>query len=461
MAEFTAAVYQNEFLPDGGTDVNAIVTVTCSGAGDGGPDRRRRRRPRSSSSTPPGRWASTKHRRRAKQAALAALDRDPRRHLVRRDRRHDQAHLAYPAARGRHGADGRRAPAPRPSGAIGLLPADGGTAMGTWLNLAAALFASVPRRHPAARHPAHRRREPARDPPRRWPRRSAPRPGPFQCDCRGVGADWRSPSSGGSPRRCSAPSTSSRRRRDAGDFEAMMRLDGARRGRRASCGSGPRRAPRSSSSGRCRPRSRTSPPDVRGQPAHRRLPHRRLGRRVPRLPRRASGCRQGDRPGAARRAGAAGRRRPRSWRRAWSRRCGPTTTTLTTRINPAGRPLHRAGRARRRRSRRAWPPRPPATTRPRRPSSAGRCSSRPRPATTRPPPGSARSSTSTTPSTGTVRLAERRQARRDGPRHRVDEDHPGQEVRHLPEGHTSDGRPTTATSAGSRWIPTRRPCTPL
>src|ERR671912_829830 len=36
MAEFTASVYSNEFLPDGGTDVNAIVTVTCSGAGAAG-----------------------------------------------------------------------------------------------------------------------------------------------------------------------------------------------------------------------------------------------------------------------------------------------------------------------------------------------------------------------------------------------------------------------------------------
>ena len=32
MAEFTAEVYQNEFLPEGGTDVNAIVTMTCSGS---------------------------------------------------------------------------------------------------------------------------------------------------------------------------------------------------------------------------------------------------------------------------------------------------------------------------------------------------------------------------------------------------------------------------------------------
>jgi len=36
MAEFTATVFQNEFLPDGGTDVHAIVTVDCSGAGTAG-----------------------------------------------------------------------------------------------------------------------------------------------------------------------------------------------------------------------------------------------------------------------------------------------------------------------------------------------------------------------------------------------------------------------------------------
>ena len=35
MAEFAAEVYQNEFLPDGGTDVHAIVTVTCTGCGRG------------------------------------------------------------------------------------------------------------------------------------------------------------------------------------------------------------------------------------------------------------------------------------------------------------------------------------------------------------------------------------------------------------------------------------------
>ena len=36
MAEFSASVYQNEFLPAGGTDVNAIVTLSCVGAGAAG-----------------------------------------------------------------------------------------------------------------------------------------------------------------------------------------------------------------------------------------------------------------------------------------------------------------------------------------------------------------------------------------------------------------------------------------
>ena len=39
MALFTSAVYQNEFLPDGGTDVNAIVTVACSGVRSGSGER--------------------------------------------------------------------------------------------------------------------------------------------------------------------------------------------------------------------------------------------------------------------------------------------------------------------------------------------------------------------------------------------------------------------------------------
>ena len=42
MADFTAEVFQNEFLPDGGTDVHAIVRVTSTGASPA-PRRRPRR----------------------------------------------------------------------------------------------------------------------------------------------------------------------------------------------------------------------------------------------------------------------------------------------------------------------------------------------------------------------------------------------------------------------------------
>ena len=49
--------------------------------------------------------------------------------------------------------------------AIAQFRADGGTAMGTWLTLAARLFDSVPLADQAARDPAHRRREPQRDAP--------------------------------------------------------------------------------------------------------------------------------------------------------------------------------------------------------------------------------------------------------------------------------------------------------
>ena len=42
MADFTTEVFQNEFLPDGGTDVHAIVRVTSTGASTGASEGRLR-----------------------------------------------------------------------------------------------------------------------------------------------------------------------------------------------------------------------------------------------------------------------------------------------------------------------------------------------------------------------------------------------------------------------------------
>ena len=36
MADFTASVFQNEYLAAGTTDVHAVVSVTCTGAGSAG-----------------------------------------------------------------------------------------------------------------------------------------------------------------------------------------------------------------------------------------------------------------------------------------------------------------------------------------------------------------------------------------------------------------------------------------
>lgn len=36
MANYQTQVFQNEFLPDGGTDVNAIVSISVDDAGDAG-----------------------------------------------------------------------------------------------------------------------------------------------------------------------------------------------------------------------------------------------------------------------------------------------------------------------------------------------------------------------------------------------------------------------------------------
>ena len=131
--------------------------------------------------------------------------------------------------------------------------------------------------------------------------------------------------------------------------------------------------------------------------------------------------------------------------------------TLTTRINPAV--AHYTGQAELAAAIQDGLAAKAAgdDARPRR-SSGGRSSWPPRPATTRRPHGCARSWTSRTPSTGTVRLqAQDRQAGRDGARHRLDQDHPGQEVSAMtttpaPTGTTP--RPTTtATPAARRSLP--------
>ena len=189
MAEFTSAVYQNEYLPDGGTDVNAIVTISCTGAGEAG----------KTGSGDAGEIiivdtsGSMGHTNMnaAKQAAMVALD-----HILDGTyfavvAGNHKAYLAYPMVQTGSGMvrmDPRtRAEARR---AISFFRADGGTAMGTWLNLAKALFASV---GPLANKHAilltdgenHNETQSQLD------AAIANCVGHFQVDARGVGVEWK------------------------------------------------------------------------------------------------------------------------------------------------------------------------------------------------------------------------------------------------------------------------------
>lgn len=188
MAEFTADVYQNEFLPDGATDVSAIVTITCSGAGTAG-------------ASDAGDAAEvvildvsgsmgTAKFEAAMRAASVALDQVVDGTWFGVVVGNHEAWLAYPPPTSEQGLV-RMSPATRAEAkaALRLLRPNGGTAMGTWLKMAARVFGSVPgltQKHAILltdgknQHETPAALDQAVDQAR----------GVFQCDCRGIGADW-------------------------------------------------------------------------------------------------------------------------------------------------------------------------------------------------------------------------------------------------------------------------------
>lgn len=188
MPNFTSTVYQNEFLPDGGTDVNAIVRLGVSGAGKAG-----------ASGKAPGEIIIVDtsgsmgqiNMAAAKNAAMAAVDTIADGTYFAIVAGTHEAYLAYPmvqTGRGMTEMNARtRAEAKQ---AISWFKSDGGTAIGAWLNLARALFASMgnslSNRHALLLTDGEDRDETQLD------LDMAIRAciGVFQCDCRGVGTDW-------------------------------------------------------------------------------------------------------------------------------------------------------------------------------------------------------------------------------------------------------------------------------
>jgi hypothetical protein len=187
MAEFSAAVYSNEFLPDGGTDVNAIVTVTCRGAGVAGQGGGQAGEIIIVDTS--GSMGRTKIES-AKVAAAAALDQILDGTWFAVVAGTHQAYLAYPPARSGAGMV-QMNPQTRYEAqqAVRGFRSDGGTAMGTWLLLAGRLFESIPllaQRHAILLTDGENHNES----PEQLSSSIAAVTGRFQCDCRGVGVDW-------------------------------------------------------------------------------------------------------------------------------------------------------------------------------------------------------------------------------------------------------------------------------
>ncbi|MGW2558941.1 VWA domain-containing protein [Streptomyces sp. NPDC001514] len=198
--QFSVEVYQNEFLPEGGREVNAIVTVTSTGGGTSGgvPLTGAAASP----SSVPGRgpnaavvlmvdcsgsmdYPPTKMRN-ARDATAAAIDtlRDGTAFAVVAG-----THVAsevYPGGGGLAVADATtRAQAKE---ALRKLSAGGGTAIGTWLRLADRLLQAedVTIRHGILLTDGRNEHESPQD------LRAALDvcAGRFTCDARGVGTDW-------------------------------------------------------------------------------------------------------------------------------------------------------------------------------------------------------------------------------------------------------------------------------
>jgi hypothetical protein len=186
MAEFNAQVFQNEFLPDGGTDVHAIVSVSCVGAGEAG------RGGAGDAAEIIVVDCSTSMARTkivaARQAAAVAVDQILDGTWFAIVAGTDAAYLAFPDPRSRMVRMDARTRS-EAKAAIGRLQANGGTAIGRWLRLTRDLFDAIPeavQRHAILLTDGQDQGET----PRELHESIAYARGSFQCDCRGVGSDW-------------------------------------------------------------------------------------------------------------------------------------------------------------------------------------------------------------------------------------------------------------------------------
>ena len=184
MTTFTAEAYQNEYLPADGGEVNAVVTVTASGAAPAATSTQAAEiiivDVSGSMGAPRGKLKA------ATRATTVAIDCIRDGVLFGVIAGNDTARAVYP----REGGLLPASPQTREDAkqAVARLKATGGTAIGSWLALADKLFAAAPE---AIRHAILLTDgQDEHETPEELEAVLADCEGSFQCDCRGVGTDW-------------------------------------------------------------------------------------------------------------------------------------------------------------------------------------------------------------------------------------------------------------------------------
>ncbi len=186
MAEFTAEVYQNEYLADGATDAHAVVSVSCRGAGIAGRTGQGDAAEvlivdtSGSMDMPPTKIAA------ARRAAAAAVEEIVEGTWFAVVSGHSVAQMVYPAHPGMAKmTDAARAEA---LDAVSRLRSGGATAIGAWIAAATELFDQTPSAQQHAILLTDGKIE--GEPPGALDAALDAARGKFQCDCRGIGSDW-------------------------------------------------------------------------------------------------------------------------------------------------------------------------------------------------------------------------------------------------------------------------------
>jgi hypothetical protein len=185
-APFTADTYQNEYLPAGGDTVDAVVTVTAAGdpATAAAPSGGRAEVVVIDTSGSMGAARKMQAARDAASAAVDTLDDGVEFAIIAGDH---EAKLIWPTD-GRSFAVADADDRANAKAAIARTEPAGGTAIGTWLDLARQLFSQTTAQ---ARHAillTDGRNE--HQQPYELASAVSSARGLFQCDCRGVGVDW-------------------------------------------------------------------------------------------------------------------------------------------------------------------------------------------------------------------------------------------------------------------------------